>query len=380
MGLAALWQSASGGNTADFQVDIKERTILLSGGLPDETFAAEIQATLASACPQHTIDLSGVVFDPAPAFPALADLRPLLAELGISTVEGRLEIWPDRIVIGGLTDSQVTLSALTVRLRSLLTTRRLVNRICIVSTDDLPRPDLLLADESTSTRAGGARRRRGASFEPPGIGVHKLPGLIAMLDRVESFVSKAAPDLTPSPPLTPLPLRASPLEESATEAAPTTLTMLATPLEMPIPQSPIPIPLPGDPFAPVGRILFSRNTALFQSNQDQNLADMLTRLNSPTFQGQAIRLEAIKASDAPAALLDYLCERRLDEATSLLTTAGIAKSLISRRITADATAIDSGEMRVSAEALILPAAPAAPAPEIPLESAPANVTRPLSPP
>lgn len=364
IGLSALTRGLSADTSADFQVEIKERTILLSGSLPDDAFAKDIQSTLSSACPNHAITSDQVVFAAKSGFPSLADLRPLLAELGISTVEGRLEIWPDRIVLGGLTDSQVTLSALTVRLRSLLTTRRLVNHLCIVPTDDLPKPTLLLAEENTSSGSGDGRRRRTTTFEPSGVGVHKLPDLITLLEQVDSFARNAPENVSTQ---VTVPLRAAPIESSVAEIATTNPT---PPAPMSLPENPALPAAAGNSHAPVGVILFSRNTALFQGNQEQDLANLLSWLNSPTFQGQSIRLEAIKATGASAALLDYLCERRLDEATALLTNAGIDKSLISRRTTADDTAIDSGEVRVTSVARLIPTTPLDPTTGAPLQAVP----------
>lgn len=362
--LTVLTWSFSAESSDNFQVEIKERNILLSGSLPDESFAKEIQATLTSACPNHAIIAEKIAFAPTPGFPSLADLRPLLAELGISTVEGRLEIWPDRIVLGGLTDSQVTLSALTIRLRSLLTTRRLVNHLCIVPTDDLPNPNLLLADEAPASRSRTDGRRRTVRFEPSGIAVQKLPDLISLFEQFGDFAESAPAGVISTAAAS---LRAAPIEPSTTDTVATNLT---APAPMPLPESPLPPPTTGNPFAPVGMILFSRNTALFQGNQEQDLANLLAWLDTPTFQGQSIRLEAIKAGGASAALLDYLCERRLDEATALLTNAGIDKSLISRRTTTDDTAIDSGEVRVTAVARPLPAAPLNPSGEASPETPP----------
>lgn len=357
IGLAGLGRSLSAETSADFQVEIKERTILISGSLPDDAFATDIEATLASACPNHEIAFGEVVFAPKPGYPSLADLRPLLAELGISTMEGRLEIWQDRIVLGGLTDSQVTLSALTVRLRALLTTRRLVNHLCIVATDDLPKPHLLLAAPPSFSRLGAGGHRRTATFETSGVAVHTIPDPITLLEQVENF-SRSGPGTAPSTVAAPLP--AAPIEPAAPE---TVATYPTPPAPMPLPGNPVPLPAIRNPYAPVGMILFSRNTALFQGNQEEDLADLLSCLESPTFQGQSIRLEAIKASGASAALLDYMCERRLDEATALLTKAGIDKSLISHRTTTDDTAIDSGEVRVTAVARLLQATPMDPATE-----------------
>jgi hypothetical protein len=369
IGLSTLTRALFADTAADFQVEIKERIIFLSGSLPDEPFAREIQSTLTSACPNHTVSSGDIVFAAKPGFPSLADLRPLLAELGISTMEGRLEIWPDRIVLGGLTDSQVTLSALTVRLRSLLTTRRLVNHLCIVPTDDLPKPALLLADTKATAGSGDSRRRRSTTFEPSGVGVQKLPGLINLLAQVEIFAKDVPANSSTK---SSEPLRAAPIETTAAETA---TTDPVPPASMPLAASPVLPPGAGNSHAPVGMILFSRNTALYQGNQDQNLANLLSWLNSPTFQGQAIRLEAIKASGASAPLLDYLCERRLDEATTLLTNAGIDKSLISRRTTSDDTAIDSGEVRVTAVARELPTPP----PPDPSTGAPAGSLPSLQP-
>ncbi|MEQ1842175.1 MAG: hypothetical protein ABL994_17350, partial [Verrucomicrobiales bacterium] len=175
----ALVLAVSAGMSDDgplFSVRFSQKSITFTGKV-DSTEATEaLSAVVQSARPDLKISTEGLVVDPATPFPQLGDVKSLLAEIGLSTHEGVLEMWPDRIVIGGLTDSPVTQTALKIRVDPLLKNRSLINRVCIVGSDELPKIDISLA----SGNPGGLTAEAvppptvGPAFEVPGILLEKL--------------------------------------------------------------------------------------------------------------------------------------------------------------------------------------------------------------
>lgn len=128
--------------------------IELTGAMPDERSADRLRIAVYQAQAGKAV-WDRLVIDPGRApieLPRLDDIAGLLLELSLSTIDGSLEITSERLVITGLTDSQVTHAAMEARLRMLGSrygSRSVLNRICIVTEDDLalpqpvrPRPSL----------------------------------------------------------------------------------------------------------------------------------------------------------------------------------------------------------------------------------------------
>lgn len=333
------------------RVAFESRTVVLSGRVDTEATAEAIVKALNNARPDLAADRSSLVVDPTVALPDLTEFPSLLAELGLSTHEGRLELWPDRLVIGGLTDSLVTQSALRIRAKPFLKGRVLQNRLCIVSTEDLPKLEVSLAGANAAMpQAAPAVVVVAApvgSFEMPGLSFTKLLAVMRLPGQIDRLSGK-----TP-PPAAPVPaggaLRAEPLP--ATANAPDAPPMATTPLTA----------TPVQSFETLSSVLFSRNSFLLQANQQAAIAGITKHLLSPARRGAPVRIEAVKPSGGSTAFNEYLCERRAAEVARFLTEGGVAASLLQVKTIESSSPIDGGEVRLFVEILppVEPPAPAA---------------------
>lgn len=339
----------------DLRIVFGPRSTILSGRIASQATADVLVNTVKTARPELPPDRSGLVIDPgAPEFPA-GDLKSLLAEIALSTHEGRLEIWPDRLVIGGLTDSLVTQSALRIRAEPFLRSRILQNRLCIVSTDDLPDIAVALADGSKVAMevptAAEAKPRVETPFEAPGFRLEKLLAALALLAEPAKLGAPPAPPATPLSSATtpmraePLPAATAPVPESGTSQP---MKLTATPVET------------LEPLAPVA---FSANSFLLQANQNATLDTIAKHLLSPGRTGVTVRLDAMKPSGGSSTFNDYLCERRISEVTRLLAERGVDPAILRTDTVDSRSPIDSGEVRITVVIPPLPAPePALPAP------------------
>lgn len=342
------------------RVAFETRTVMITGRVDTEATAEAIVKALNNARPDLAADRSGLTVDPSVSLPDLSELPSLLAELGLSTHEGRLELWPDRLVIGGLTDSLVTQSALRIRAKPLLAGRALHNRLCIVSTEDLPKLEVSLSGakvgipESAPTVVTVAAPV--GSFEMPGLSFAKLLAVIRLPGQIDRLSGK-----TTTPPPAAGALRAEPLAATApvnaTDAPPgDAMPLTATPVQT---------------FETLSSVLFSRNSFLLQANQQAAIEGITKHLLSPARRGAPVRIEAVKASGGSTAFNEYLCERRAAEVARFLTEAGVAPTLLRVKTIESSSPIDGGEVRLFVE-ILPPAGP--PAPEAtPAADTPANL-------
>jgi outer membrane protein OmpA-like peptidoglycan-associated protein len=327
--------------------------VTISGRVDTEATAEAIIKALNNARPDLAADRSSLVVDPTVSLPDLTEFPSLLAELGLSTHEGRLELWPDRLVIGGLTDSLVTQSALRIRAKPFLKGRILQNRLCIVSTEDLPKLEVSLAGAKTAMPEAAPAvvvvAAPVGSFDMPGLSFTKLLAVMRLPGQIDRLSGK-----TPSP-AAPMPaggaLRAEPLPTTAPANAPDTPPMPTTPLTA----------TPVQSFETLSSVLFSRNSFLLQANQQAAIAGITKHLLSPARRGAPIRIEAVKPSGGSTAFNEYLCERRSAEVARFLTDAGVAASLLQVTTIESSSPIDGGEVRLFVEILprVEPPAPAA---------------------
>ncbi len=336
--LAALFACLPlfGEEVPDLRVVFGPETTALSGRVDSEATAAALVAAVKSARPDLSPDPSGLAIDPAAALPAFSDLRSLLDEIALSTHEGRLELWPDRLVIGGLTDSLVTQSALRIRIEPILAGRTFNNQLCVVATDDLPKIDVALSHGQMVPADGPAAGPAPAvetPFEAPGVRLDKLLATIHLLGDLDRLAGRA-----PAVPPSGEPLRAQPVEMTSGTAPP-----LAPPA--------------ADPFEALPSVHFSRNTFLLQANQIPTLDALAQSLLSPSRLGARVRIEALKPKEGSSAFNDYLCERRAAEVARFLTERGVAPSLFTLRTLGTDSPVDSGEVRLLVETLAPPAAP-----------------------
>jgi hypothetical protein len=335
----------------ELSVRFGDATIVLSGRVESKEASQNLAAAALSARPDLQIINEGLVIDATVELPPFSDLRSLIAELGLSTHEGRLEIWPDRVLIGGITDSVVTLTALRIRLEPIRGERRFINRLCIVETEYLPKIDVSLTsrvhgEPLTAIAPPGGREE---AFELPGLLVEKLFPTLLMLsdfDRLEgkqSVPSGAA-------------LRAMPLEMTDAETGTGTgangamaPTLLAT----------LPAAMPVQQYETMPSVHFSRNSFLLQANQEPIFEELIRYLLSPDRQGRAVLVEAVKTSGGSGAFNDYLCERRSAEVIRFLSERGVDATVMKTGVINSPSLIDEGEVRVKIEIPMLPPEPAA---------------------
>ncbi len=324
-----------GEETPDLRVVFGPKSAVLSGRVDSEATAAALVAAAKSARPDLSPDASGLLVDPEVVLPAFSDLRSLLEEIALSTHEGRFELWPERLVIGGLTDSVVSQSALRIRAEPILADRRLDIQLRVVPTDELPKIDVALSHGRIvpAERPGpGLAPSEETPFEAPGLRLDKLLATLHLLGDPTRL--GGSPPASAPPPSPGAALRAQPLE---------------TPDAPPVP------PPAEDPFVPLPSILFSRNTFLLQANQNPVIDALAESLLSPSQLGARVRIEALKPAGGSAAFNDYLCERRTAEVARFLTERGVAPSLFALRTTETNSPVDTGEVRLFVESLPPPA-------------------------
>jgi hypothetical protein len=344
--LAGTLAAVPSGNP-ELSVRFGDSTIALAGRVDSEESAQNLAAAALGARPDLQVVNEGIIIDAKAELPPFSDLRSLIAELGLSTHEGRLEIWPDRVLIGGITDSVVTLTALRLRLEPIRGERRFINHICIVGTEYLPKIDV-----SLTSRAPGADMppidltpAREEAFEVPGLLVEKLFPTLLMLSNFDRLEGK-----TPAP--SGGSLRAMPLEmtdagtgadTTATPATLLTAMLAATPVQQ---------------YETMPTVRFSRNSFLLQANQEPIFEELTRYLLSPDRQGRTVLVEAVKASGGSGAFNDYLCERRSSEVIRFLTERGVNAAVMKPGVIDSASPIDEGEVRVKIEIPMLPPEPA----------------------
>lgn len=341
----------------DFRVAFGPGLTRFSGKVDSETTAEALVAAMKTARPDLPPDRSALVIDPAIGPVALSDLKSLLAEIALSTHEGRLELWPDHLVIGGLTDSIVTQSALRIRAEPFLKNRILHNRLCIVGTDDLPEIAVSLADgskvemEAAPTPVAPVAQ---TPFEAPGPRLEKLLATLALLAD-PSPLGAPAPAAVPAFPATTGPIRAEPLAMAAPTTNPTNTSGAAT---APVGLTATPV----ETLEAMPPVYFSANSFLLQANQNGTLDTIAKQLLSPTRAGATTRVEALKPSGGSSTFNDYLCERRAAEVSRLLGERGVNVSLLRLSTLASRSPIDSGEVRIT---IVVPPPPPAPDPNAP---------------
>jgi len=348
----ALALAVSAGLSDDgplFSVRFSQKSVTFTGKVDSTESAEALSAVVQSARPDLKSSIEGLVVDPATAFNQLGDVKSLLAEIGLSTHEGVFEMWPDRVVVGGLTDSPVTQTALKIRVEPLLQGRSLINRVCIVGTDDLPRIETSLAGGKPGDRAveAAAPPTVGPAFEVPGILLEKLFPAIVMLNSFDRLEGKAG---NPGDPVRAMPLltdaEAGMPEGSGNPAAPATPMLMATPVQE---------------YELLPSVRFSRNASILQSNQTTILDELAKRLLSPERIGAPVFIEGVIPTGGSAALNDYLAERRSAEVVRLLQERGLDPKLLLTGVVRSPSPADEGEVRLRVEILLPAAAPESPA-------------------
>lgn len=314
-----------------------------SGRVDSEDTAQRLAEAVKAVRPDLSILNRGIEIDPDVVLPGFADLKAVIAELGISTAEGGIAVWDDAVLVSGMTDSQITITALKIRLDPLLEGRDFINRICIVSSADMPDLSIKLSSGETVGPLLDLEKYPDAAevFVPPGIPLAKLHSTVIMLAD-PSALDDSSPPPSESGPIRAVPLMTSlPAPERSEGENQTSLPLLRA--------------TPANTYVTLESVLFGRNSFLLQANQQSRVAETIELLNKPPLAGHRILVRPVKARSATGAYGDYLIERRTEQTRQMLVEGGIAPGRLIVRSDEPATDADTGEVRLVVE--IPPPAP-----------------------
>ncbi len=345
------------GEAPEFSVRFGEETITLRGRVDSEESARSLAAAAVGARPDLKVAREGLVVEATAPPPPLSDLGSLITELGLSTQEGWLEIWPDRVLVGGLTDSPVAVTALRLRLEPIRGERQFLPHIRIVDTEDLPKLDVARMNrESPGNPPVDLSPAREQPFAVPGLLLEKLFPTLAMLSQFDRIEGKE--------PASPTPLRALPLEMTGTgdgsqpaanEGSSGMATGVAGSTETADPPETPPMPR----YEALPSVFFSRNSFLLQANQEPVIAELVRHLLAPDHLGRTVRIEAVKTSGGSSAFLEYLCEKRVAEVVRFLTERGVDAATLETGMVRSSAVIDEGQVTIQVE-IPLPSAETTP--------------------
>ncbi len=140
-------------STVQLGFSFRPGVVTVFGELPNKETATELVALLREIRPDSKV-FKGEEFSYSADswMPDILELRSVLSELSVSIANGRITFFPEHIIIEGLTDSPVSLSALRVRLQPLIRNRPIHDRVCLVPTEDLLH---YLPDQDASTSPVG---------------------------------------------------------------------------------------------------------------------------------------------------------------------------------------------------------------------------------
>jgi hypothetical protein len=308
--------------------------IEFAGMVNSEETAQLIANFVKSVRPDLAVIEGGLAVSPEAPIPKLEDLKSLLEELGLSTHEGMITFWKDRILISGLTDSVISIAALKILIEPLMENRKLINRICIVNTDDLPdiKVDLTTLESQAALIDFESYPTAEETFTIPGLPLNKIYPALVMLSDLSRISRGGGTDIAP--------VRAQPLNGAQPELSianheTTTRTVIQA--------------LPADRilhYVNLQSILFSRSTTLLRADQTKVFDDVATILQKPPFTGNPITISAMRCQGDAATFNEYLCEKRAARVKELLTERGIDGDLFSIRINDSPSLFDRGEVRL----------------------------------
>lgn len=318
------------------EVRFTNEGVSFSGRIESEEYGLALAEAVKSVRPDLKILNRGLKVVPGSEAPNLGDLKSLLAELGISTHEGKLSIDEHSVMIGGMTDSRITLTALKIRLDPLLGDKDFINRICIVSKEDLPK---LTVHLSTGERSGPLLNfdvvpTAAETYEPPGLSIRNLFPMMLTLSDLSRL--KGAVPMTESSSAKPPP-RAIPLLQIGSIGGSSDKT------EQILRATPTP---PQPTYVALSPVLFSRDSFLLQVNQESSLDATIAQLNKPPLAGHPIFVKPVKAASRSGAFGDYLVQKRGEAAKTMLIERGIPAALISIQTIDDPTSLDQGEVQL----------------------------------
>ncbi|MEM1442793.1 MAG: hypothetical protein AAGF67_10655, partial [Verrucomicrobiota bacterium] len=321
-----------------FEVKFTRDGVAFAGKVDTEENALRLAESVKAVRPDLEILNKGLKIDESAEMPRLSDLKSLLAELGISTHEGRLSLYENEVVIGGMTDSRISLTALRIRLEPFLKGKTLINRLCIVSEDDMPKLRIHLSNGETSGPLLNFDEIPTAaeSFEPPGLSLANLFPMVLTLSDLSRLTGESTgnPIGAKARPIQAVPLVQVQRIGGETPAA--TQTVLRA-----IPAAPQPTEVP------LTSVFYTRNSFLLQANQEANLEALIKQLNTPPLAGHPVFLRPVKSNSQGNAFGSYLVEKRSAAAKELFTERGIPAERITLEPVSVSSATDSGEVRVA---------------------------------
>ena len=314
------------------EVRFADRKVSFSGTIDSEETGQRLANAVRSVRPDLSVINAGLKIVPDIAMPDVDDLESALTELGISTHLGRIEIHPDYVLIGGLTDSVVTITALRIRIQSLMEGRRFINRICIVPSADLPEIKVSLSSSNREVELLDFEYHPTAEevFQAPGLPLEKWFPTLVMLSDFDRLEGKKKAPLVAQP-LIAMPVGGSEVTLDADQV------FEALEASESIPQA---------SYETVGSISFSRNAFLLQANQEPAVAAVSKALTSPEFAGLDVILKPVKASGGSGAFNDYICEKRAEAVKQLLSESGVSPSNVSTEMILSPSPVDGGEVQI----------------------------------
>lgn len=322
----------------DLSIRFSPRGIIFAGRIDSEETGQELAKTARKIRPDLPIRNEGIRIDPSFAVPTLPDLKSLLAEIGLSSHDGGVTFFPDRVILTGMTDSVVTLTAIQLRLEPILGNRRLVNRICIVSSADLPDIDVRLSSGETSDSlldfdfypsAAGA-------FVTPGVGMEKLYPTLVLMSSFERFADPSSLNQTNN-------LRAIPMSAGETALPGDVDLEVGPPVLRAVPAGPT------STYVPLESLRFSRNSFLLQAGGREILENLAQQLSQPALAGQKVLLKSLTWNGTSPDFIHYLAEKRIGEAKKYIVDMGIPETLIETEVVSTPSTVDTGEVQVIVE-------------------------------
>lgn len=314
-----------------FVVEFLKTKVAFSGTTDSKETADRIASEVLLARPDLDVVNTGLAFDPEVKLPNLKLMCHLIVEIALSTHEGVFEISDDSLTVGGLTDSVVTSSVLRLRAAPILGDRQFRQQVCLVPGKDLPEIPIMLSTGETRKAYSfdlELKQKKEVTFEPPGIILTKLLGLIE---------GTSNPDLFPPVISAPVVIEAPPPPEDLPEENPVAMPVL--------PERP-PAPPPPSPYQEFGPVVFARNSVVLQSGQLEMLKGLAPTFDAEPWQGREIIVRALVYQSGSKVYARWVGERRMAEAVRFLKEAGVPEGRIKPEAVEVAGKIDRGEVKI----------------------------------
>ena len=340
---------------APFSIQFYKSKVALSGTADSDRTINAVADAILSVRPDLQVINRGLAFDPGISLPELKYLKSLITEVALSTHEGEIVISDDELLIGGLTDSVVTVSVLRLRAEPILGERKFRERICQVPTEDLPPTPIFLSNGESRKAFSfdlSLVEKKQVRFEPPGILLDKISHLISGTTDMNLLLTGESTSMVQAQPVSAVPPGSDPnLNPDPRDGA----AGVSPPVEMVV-SSPITPDNPSltkanevEPYEELGPILFARNSFLLQGGQRDKLDHISLQLSAPERYGQPVIVRSLMHRSGSKAFDDWLSKRRLSEIINHLTSSGIRPERLARETSTTNDTFDKGEVRILVE-------------------------------